>query len=191
MEELHEIQSKLIAPKKQRNSFGNYNYRSCEDILEALKPLLYAHGCSLILDDKIVQIGDRIYVEATAKLENSGGIVVQTSAYAREEDDKKGMASAQLTGATSSYARKYALNGLFCIDDTRDADATNKHGKDDPVNTPKPKPPVVIDKLMTDECVAYIQECKSPQEALEKISINYVVSQKAEQVIRDLWGKEV
>lgn len=110
----------------QYNSFGNYDYRSCEDILEAVKPLLQKHKLLLNISDEIVQIGDRYYVKATATLidfETEGGIIqFENVAYAREEENKKGMDASQVTGATSSYARKYALNGLFCIDDTKDAD---------------------------------------------------------------------
>ncbi len=116
---LNKIQKTLKAPKGNRNSFGNYNYRSAEDIVEAVKPLL--EEGSLILNDEIVLIGDRFYVKATASLYD-GMTVSQATAYAREPLEKKGMDTAQITGATSSYARKYALNGLFCIDDTRDAD---------------------------------------------------------------------
>lgn len=128
-DKLNSIQTKLKAPKNQFNKFGNYKYRSCEDILEALKPLLKETKTILTIDDEIVLIGDRFYIKATAKLfdcekENS---FVQSVAYAREPLTKKGMDEAQITGATSSYARKYALNGLFCIDDTKDADATNDH----------------------------------------------------------------
>ena len=118
------IQSTLKAPKGQFNSFGKYKYRSCEDILESVKPLLSKHDCALVITDDIVMLGDRIYVKATAKL-ISGSEQVESSAFAREEDAKKGMDSSQVTGAASSYARKYALNGLFCIDDTKDSDATN------------------------------------------------------------------
>lgn len=125
-EKLSEIQTKLKAPKSQYNSFGKYNYRNQEDILEAVKPLL--NGLVLTVSDEIVEIGGRIYVKATSKI-SDGENSVEVSAYARESEDKKGMDSAQLTGATSSYARKYSLNGLFLIDDTRDADATNDHGK--------------------------------------------------------------
>lgn len=118
------IQSTLKAPKGQYNSFGKYKYRSCEDILESVKPLLSKHDCALVITDDVVMLGDRIYVKATAKL-ISGSEQVESSAFAREEDTKKGMDSSQVTGAASSYARKYALNGLFCIDDTKDSDATN------------------------------------------------------------------
>jgi len=120
MQILNKIQKELKAPKNQKNSFGNYNYRSCEDILEAIKPLL-DDKTVVTLNDEIVLVGDRYYVKATAKISN-GTESESVTAYARESLDKKGMDSAQITGASSSYARKYALNGLFCIDDTKDAD---------------------------------------------------------------------
>lgn len=125
-DKLAEIQQKLKAPKNQHNDFGGYEYRSCEDILNALKPLL--GGAIILLADEIVQIGERYYVKATATLKE-GEESISTTAYAREEENKKGMDGAQVTGAASSYARKYALNGLFAIDDTKDADTTNTHGK--------------------------------------------------------------
>jgi hypothetical protein len=121
MEALQLIQANLKAPKGQKNKFGNYNFRSCEDILEALKPHLLKHGCFLTLSDDIQQIGERFYVKATATLV-CGSESVSVSAFAREAESKKGMDDSQLTGSSSSYARKYALNGLFCIDDTKDAD---------------------------------------------------------------------
>ncbi|HBH3214249.1 TPA: ERF family protein, partial [Clostridioides difficile] len=125
------IQNALKAPKSQYNSFGKYNYRSCEDILEGLKPILKEEKALVILDDKVVQIGTRFYVEATATLiDAETGETVSTKALAREDETKKGMDLAQVTGSVSSYARKYALNGLFCIDDTKDSDATNTHGKE-------------------------------------------------------------
>lgn len=122
------IQSELKAPKGQYNSFGKYKYRSCEDILEAVKPLLCKYQCALVISDDICMMGDRIYVKATAKL-ISGSEQIESSAFAREEETKKGQDASQVTGSTSSYARKYALNGLFCIDDTKDSDATNTHGQ--------------------------------------------------------------
>ena len=121
MKQLIEIQKELKAPKGQYNSFGKYKYRSAEDILEAVKPLLHEHGCQLTLTDEIVLIGDRYYVQAVAQIFN-GEETVHVSAYAREDLDKKGMDGSQITGTASSYARKYALNGLFLIDDTKDAD---------------------------------------------------------------------
>lgn len=123
-EKLSNIQTGLKAPKGQFNKFGGYKYRSCEDILEAVKPLCRANNTILILSDEIKNIGDRYYIEATATLidtENENQYVSNT-AYAREEESKKGMDGSQITGTASSYARKYALNGLFNIDDTKDAD---------------------------------------------------------------------
>lgn len=124
---LSEIQKNLKAPKNQRNNFGGYNYRSCEDILEAVKPLL--NGLILTISDDIVEVGGRVYVKATAKI-SDGENIIENTAFAREAEARKGMDDSQVTGATSSYARKYALNGLLCIDDTKDADATNTHDRD-------------------------------------------------------------
>ena len=123
------IQRDLKAPKGQVNSFGGYKYRSAEDILEAVKPLLAQEGVILTLNDDIIAVGDRVYVKATATLTDivNGG-TVETSAMAREASIKKGMDDSQITGTASSYARKYALNGLFCIDDTKDAD-TDEYAK--------------------------------------------------------------
>lgn len=123
---LMEIQHKLKAPKNQKNNFGGYNYRSCEDILEAVKPLLYEQKCTLCINDEVLPVIDSVYVKATATITDSEtSEVVTSSAYAREQESAKGMTAPQITGSCSSYARKYALNGLFCIDDTKDADATN------------------------------------------------------------------
>lgn len=121
MKELIEIQKKLKAPKGQYNSFGKYKYRSAEDILEAVKPLCHENNCTLTLSDTLENIGDRYYIRATVSITN-GTETVSVSAYAREDETKKGMDGSQITGTASSYARKYALNGLFCIDDTKDAD---------------------------------------------------------------------
>lgn len=132
---LMEVQNALKAPKSQYNKFGKYNYRNCEDILEAVKPLLKEHQATIVISDEIVLIGERYYVKATCKfIDIEDGSVIENSALAREELTKKGMDSSQLTGSTSSYARKYALNGLLCIDDTKDSDTTNTHGKDDNSN---------------------------------------------------------
>lgn len=119
---LIQVQNELKAPKSQYNSFGNYNYRNCEDILEAVKPLLAKHGLLLTITDDVVFIGERYYIKAVATV-TDGNKSISSTAYAREELSKKGMDSSQITGSASSYARKYALNGLFCIDDTRDADS--------------------------------------------------------------------
>lgn len=125
MKELITIQSTLKAPKSQFNAFGNYKYRKVEDILEAVKPIMSNLGCTLVMTDDIEMVGNRIYVKATATLKNSKGEIEITTGYAREEETKKGMDGSQITGATSSYARKYALNGLFAIDDNADSDTTN------------------------------------------------------------------
>lgn len=138
VEKISWIQSNLKAPKNQRNNFGGYNYRSCEDILEAVKPLLAEKGLVLTVGDEMVMLGDRFYVKSTASI-TDGEHEITNTAYARESLEKKGMDSSQITGATSSYARKYALNGLLCIDDTKDADATNDHGKGPDGKTPGQK----------------------------------------------------
>ena len=162
---LNKIQVGLKAPKSQKNSFGNYNYRNCEDILNALKPYLSEHQCVITLNDEIVQIGDRFYVKSTATL-SDGKESISNTAYAREEQTKKGMDSSQITGATSSYARKYALNGLFAIDDVKDADATNKHNDED-----------------IDELVSQVKEAltKGDWATLELISRH--------ESYNDVWGK--
>lgn len=131
-EKLGKIQTNLKAPKNQFNSFGKYNYRSCEDILEGLKPLLTEYNCSVIISDEIELIGDRYYLKATATLidnEKTDNNIISVSGYAREAESKKGMDDSQVSGATSSYARKYALNGLFAIDDTKDADSQDNRAK--------------------------------------------------------------
>ena len=136
---LQSIQQSLVAPKGQYNSFGKYSYRSAEDILEALKPILKEHDAVLILQDGIVQIGDRYYVEATATL-YAVGETIGTTAYAREDDSKKGMDGSQVTGAASSYARKYALNGLFMIDDNKDPDTDEYHNQNKQGSSKQQKP---------------------------------------------------
>ena len=127
---LAEIQAKVKAPKGQFNSFGKYNYRSAEDILESVKQVVNPMGYSITISDTIINVGDRYYIKATATLSN-GKETYTTDGYAREEESKKGMDGSQVTGASSSYARKYALNGLFALDDTKDSDATNTHGKEE------------------------------------------------------------
>lgn len=124
IEALRNIQTNLKAPKGRRNEFGGYNYRSAEDILEGVKPLLSENGCALYLNDELVLIGDRYYIKAEATLDN-GTDRISATAYAREAPAKKGYDESQITGSASSYARKYALNALLAIDDTKDADALN------------------------------------------------------------------
>lgn len=137
---LMSVQSKLIAPKTQYNKFGKYKYRSLEDIMEAVKPLLAEHGLTLIVSDSVHEIGGRVYIQASARLVNVDmpSESVEAMAMAREPENKKGMDEAQISGSTSSYARKYCLNGLFAIDDCKDAD----HQNGDPmINTPKQQQP--------------------------------------------------
>ena len=131
-EKLLNVQTELKAPKGQFNTFGKYKYRSCEDILEALKPVLNKYKLTFFINDEIVEVNNRNYVKATITIINieKPDEQIQTSALAREEETKKGMDGSQITGASSSYARKYALNGMFMIDDTKDSDSTNTHGKD-------------------------------------------------------------
>lgn len=135
-EKLQRVQTGLKAPKNQYNKFGNYYYRNCEDIQEAAKPLLQEVKATLIVGDELVMIGDRYYIKATARFVDCESVeAVENTAYAREEQEKKGMDVSQVTGSTSSYARKYALNGLFCIDDVKDADnQENGGGKNQPAN---------------------------------------------------------
>lgn len=128
IETLSKIQCELKAPKGQFNKFGGYSYRSCEDITEAVKPLLEKYGVALTISDEIIQVASRIYVKATATLRGKDG-EISVAGFAREAETKKGMDESQITGATSSYARKYALNALLCIDDTKDADTMDNSKK--------------------------------------------------------------
>lgn len=149
MEKLAKIQKELKAPKGQLNKFGGYNYRSCEDILEAVKPLL--DGAILTLQDEIINIGDRFYVKATATF-TDGTYTHSVTAMAREPETKKGMDESQITGMASSYARKYALNGLFCIDDTKDADTMD--------NTPAPKRKQTNEEVLNNQLKPLSEQAK-------------------------------
>lgn len=128
-ETLSHIQVELKAPKNLYNSFGKYKYRNAESILEAAKPLCAKYGCTLTVSDEVVLIGDRYYIKATATVQDKDGNTIGRTAFAREDETKKGMDGAQITGTASSYARKYALNGLFCIDDTKDPDSDEYHNQ--------------------------------------------------------------
>lgn len=158
-EKLLAIQCALKVPKSQYNSFGKYHYRSCEDILESLKPILSEYKCLLTITDDICMIGDRYYVKATATLRD-GDNSISVNAYAREEESKKGADGSQVTGASSSYARKYALNGLFCIDDTKDSDYTNTGQKaaKTATNEAKADDNPLLDMAMSDAANAYSLE---------------------------------
>ena len=155
---LSEIQAELKAPKGQYNSFGKYHYRSCEDIVEAVKPILAKHGYALVISDEMSMLGDRFYVHATAKVMNGTDVIAEASAYAREPLTKKGMDESQITGAASSYARKYALNGLFAIDDTKDADTLS----------PDQNAPTVITEQQVADLEAMIEEVGANREQFLK-----------------------
>lgn len=138
LKNLVEIQNELKAPKSNFNSFGKYHYRSAEDILTAVKPLLRRYGCQLTITDDVIAVADRVYIKATVTITDADGNVETVSALAREDEVKKGMDGSQITGTASSYARKYALNGLFLIDDTKDADTDEYH---DQTHKTTAKPP--------------------------------------------------
>lgn len=165
--QLRELQAELKAPKNQRNNFGNYNYRSAEDILEALKPLAVKHGLTFTIMDSVVEVAGRVYVEATVTAYNDDSEVITSNGYAREEETKKGMDGSQVTGAASSYARKYALNGLLLIDDTKDSDATNTHGKE--TASPKPRTAQKSTDGIMDKAVAYIKSQTDKKKAYDDI----------------------
>lgn len=175
MIELIKIQATLKAPKAHRNAFGGYNYRSCEDILEALKPLCATHNCFVNIYDEIVEVGGRIYVKATATIYNAEGKSISSVAYAREEESKKGMDSAQVTGSASSYARKYALNGLFAIDDTRDPDTYEGEKKTtQQANAPQQQKKTITDSTFEDneKCEALMKWLYSKYENTDKQTFN-------------------
>jgi len=156
---LVKIQAELKAPKGQFNSFGKYKYRNAEDIIEAVKPILCKYGAALIVSDEVVQVGDRIYIKATATLLDGPDDTISVNGWAREEESKKGMDSAQLTGSTASYAKKYALSNLFAIDDTKDADATNDH-KDEVGEEKRMKLITLLENTIWDESLKNKQAIK-------------------------------
>jgi hypothetical protein len=175
MKNLIKIQSELKAPKNQRNNFGNYNYRNCEDILEAVKPLLDKYECTLTISDDIVEVGGRVYVKAIATFYDIKlGTSLSVSAFAREPEQQKGMSESQVTGASSSYSRKYALNGLFLIDDTKDADATNTHDKETTqVIVEKKKPVLLLNTENFGNCrKAYLKDKSNLAKICEKYEVS-------------------
>lgn len=177
------IQQELIAPKNQYNNFGKYNYRSCEDILEGLKPCLKKVGAAVTVSDEIVLIGERYYIKATATLRDEETTdVISNTAYARESEDKKGMDASQVTGATSSYARKYALNGLFCIDDVKDADSRDNRQKEAEEQKEAEKKQKEIEKQLISEVKvkALLSRCYSDGVDPAKICKLYKVKSLAE-----------
>lgn len=186
------IQASLKAPKNQKNAFGGYNYRSCEDILEAVKPLLYETQTTLTISDEMVEVGGRIYVKATATLKDceTWEIIEQNTAYARESESKKWMDDSQITWATSSYARKYALNGLFCIDDVKDADATNTHWKEEKKTTKKSEPKDENPNgrfLKATKSVNFMKQCMDEDDFIKKIKDKYTVDEMQEHQLREAY----
>lgn len=193
MKKLIEIQKELKAPKGQFNKFGNYKYRSCEDILEAVKPLCAKQGVQLTVSDELVLIGERYYIKATAKV-TDGSETVEVNAYAREEENKKGMDASQITGTASSYARKYALNGLFCIDDTKDADTDEfaaKTGKEKPKEEkPKTAAPNKSESYRNRVIKAAQERGMTMAEVAKDYGLNGSTTEaRFEEVLKDLEGK--
>lgn len=177
---LLKVQTELKAPKSQFNSFGKYKYRNQEDILEAVKPLCAANGLILFLSDETIEIAGELFTEATATI-TDGSEIISVKAQAGIDINKKGMDKSQTSGSSSSYARKYALNGLFLIDDTKDADATNRHGKDADVsnNTPNSKDRLPDTGELFDRAKDYLKGGGS----LATIKAKYQVSKKVEQLL--------
>ena len=183
---LMNIQQELKAPKGQYNDFGKYAYRSCEDILEAVKPLLKKEKVVLTISDELQYIGNRYYIKATVTLiDTESEATISNSAYAREEETKKGMDGSQITGASSSYARKYALNGLFGIDDNKDSDTTNIQSKEEKEDKKaSPKQIELIQKYYQGENLTKLLEANN-LEKLEDMSIN-----KASEILSKLFAKK-
>lgn len=182
---LSAVQAELKAPKGQFNSFGKYKYRSCEDILEAVKPLLAKHELGMTISDYIMSHEGRVYVRAEVEVFDFDGNIISVQAQAREEDSKKGMDASQVTGATSSYARKYALNGMFLIDDTKDSDATNTHGNETtttpgrvPVGGAAARDAIAEEESeaglsIMDKAVAYLKAARNRTEAYDSVMKHY------------------
>lgn len=182
MKRVSAIQAELKAPKGQYNSFGKYKYRSCEDILEAVKPLLVKYSIVLTINDELIYLGDRYYIKATACLcDTESDSTLYNSALAREEETKKGMDGSQITGTASSYARKYALNGLFCIDDTKDAD-TDEYVKNQEVEKPKKE------KTPRERLIAKLHEkgIDVTAYAAEKGLSNQTTAERFEELLKEL-----
>lgn len=168
MEKLIKIQSELKAPKKQFNKFGNYKYRNAEDILEAVKPHLKENKCTLLISDNVELLGEKLFVKATVSF-NDGSDIVEVSAYAMHPISKKGMDESQITGAASSYARKYALNGLFLIDDTKDADS-DEHAVQTQLPTLRRKT----------EAYNKVQKAISDGYSIDDVKKKYIISKEIE-----------
>lgn len=192
MNKLTEIQKRLKAPKGQYNSFGKYKYRSCEDILEAVKPILAELDCTLTLSDELVLIGTRYYVRASAWLRGEGVDEIVT-AFARESESKSGMDSSQITGTASSYARKYALNGLFCIDDTKDADTdeyANQNKKQTQAQAPAEKQKQTFDSNHP-LWQKVLDKMAAGQGSIAELQKVYIVPAHAEKAITDYLNNHI
>jgi len=171
MEKLIKIQGELKSPKNQRNQFGKYNYRSCEDILEAVKPLLIRENLLMNISDEMVEVGGRVYCKATVTVIDDDKSV-ESCGWAREAETQKGMADAQITGSSSSYARKYGLNAMYLIDDTKDDDFSNKHGKDEKSSYKKTDPIVPSDDPFEMETDRYLNHPLLPEVTKDYIRKN-------------------
>ena len=188
-EKLLNVQNKLKAPKSQFNKFGGYNFRNCEDILEAAKPICKEFNALVWLTDAIINVGERYYVQATATfVDVESGDKLQAVAYAREEESKKGMDGSQVTGASSSYARKYALNGLFDIDDTKDSDTTNTHNKETNNATPNDTPKQTKQPTPRERLIARLKEkgIDANEYAKEKGLSNKTTPEEFEKLLKEL-----
>jgi hypothetical protein len=169
---LIKVQSELKAPKNQRNNFGKYNYRSAEDILEAVKPLLSANGLSMTISDSVEELGGMVVITSEVKV-SDGTDVVTATAQAGVDPNRKGMDIAQSFGSSSSYARKYAMNGMFLIDDTKDADATNTHGKTATASAPRPSASSSSDSDWFPKSIDYIKSASNKQQAYDMVVSKY------------------
>ncbi len=179
MEKLRKIQAELKVPKNQYNAFGKYKYRNAEDILEAVKPLLLKYDLTMIISDDIIEIGGRVYVKANVTVFDEKD-KVETFGFAREPENKKGMDDSQLTGSTSSYARKYGLNGMFCIDDTKDADSMDSTTKPLKTSTPQKKEL----KPGTNAWKNTITKLNDGTVTLETVKKHYIISKENEQKLK-------
>lgn len=186
-QKLLNIQTELKAPKNQYNSFGKYNYRNSEDILEALKPLLNKNKTTVIISDKPIAVGNRVYIQATVKfIDVETGEAVETTAMAREEETKKGMDSSQITGSSSSYARKYALNGMFCIDDTKDSDTViedNTEASNDNKSNVSDLDQEILSKVKN---ILYIVAEKNENKALALLETHTTFTSKEGKVVKGI-----
>lgn len=183
LQKLQAVQFAMKAPKNLYNSFGKYNYRNAESILEAFKPYGKEYGLALIVSDEVVEIGGRVYVKASAMLYdvNDGAQHIENTAYARESDEKKGMDASQITGTASSYARKYALNGLFLLDDTKDADSDEYHRQ----TTEQPKKSEKVNEANAKQRVmAYVNKSGMSKEEIDKLCGAYKVKEISEMTLQ-------